>query len=358
MSGCRSPVNFEIPEFAAVVAALIAGGAALALFAVVLGLRAVHVLHKRRMKTMREAWWPILAETAVSSRRVDEAQRPALRRRDRRLLLREWSRFRGLLHGQASANLNALAIDLGLLALARRELRRRSVDHRLMGLRAVGQMRDADSWDAIDASVESDNVALAVTAATALNDIDPDRAIPRIVPVVARSARWPRTQVGRILNGAGPDIVSSRLCREIAEAPPEQVVRLLQFADSAFASDINAVAERLLTTRDEPALLSAALKAARGRICPKRVMELTRHEAWFVRMQAASLLGRVGMREDLSTLEPLLADSEWWVRYRAAQALVASPYLGPNAIRRIAARQRDRFASDILRQALAEKGLA
>jgi uncharacterized protein (DUF2336 family) len=64
------------------------------------------------------------------------------------------------------------------------------------------------------------------------------------------------------------------------------------------------------------------------------------------------------LREDLPALEPLLADAQWWVRYRAAQALVASPYLGPNAIRRIAGRQEDPFACDILQQALAEKGLA
>lgn len=351
-------MNSEIPAYAAVVAALIAGVVTLTLFAVVLGLRAVHILQARRLKAMRETWWPILAEAAVSSRAADDMRRPTVRRRERRPLLREWSRFRGLVHGQSSANLNALAIELGLLSLARREMRRRSVDHRLLGVRAVGQMRDVDSWDAIDASVESDNIALAVTAATALSDIDPDRAIPRIVPVIARSQRWPRTQVGRILSAAGPDIVSPRLCMEISDAPPEQAVRLLQFADSAFASDINAVAERLLTSRQEPAILSAALKAARGRICPERVSELTQHETWFVRMQAVALLGRMGVREDLSTLEPLLADPEWWVRYRAAQALVASPYLGPNAIRRIAGRQKDRFASDILRQALAEKGLA
>lgn len=351
-------MSFEIPAYAAVLAALIAGAAALVLFVVVLGLRAGHVLYDRRMNAMREAWWPIFAETAVTAEPVDAERRPAVRRRERWLLLREWSRFRGLVHGQASANLNALAIDLGLLPLARREMSRRSVNHRLLSVRAVGQMRDADSWDAIDASVESDNVALAVTAATALSDIDPDRAIPRIMPIVARSARWPRTQVGRILSAAGPDIVSARLCSEIADAPPEQVVRLLQFADSAFASDINTVAERLLISRDEPAVLSAALKAARGRICPERVGELTRHDSWFVRMQAASLLGRMGVREDLSILESLLSDPEWWVRYRVAQALVASPYLGPNAIRRIAGRQNDRFASDILQQALAEKGLA
>jgi hypothetical protein len=38
--------------------------------------------------------------------------------------------------------------------------------------------------------------------------------------------------------------------------------------------------------------------------------------------------------------------------------MVASPYIGPNALRRIAKRQKDRYARDILQQALAEKGLA
>ena len=351
-------MNFEIPEYAAVTAALVAGLAALGLFAVVLGLRAGHIIRDRQMTAMRKAWWPILAETAVIPDPAEDSRQPLVRRRERLLLLREWSRFRGLVHGEASANLNALAIKLGLLPLARREMRRRLVDHRLLGVRAVGQMRDLDSWDLINAMTDSDNIALAVTAATALADIDPDRAIPRIIPIIARSARWPRTQVGRILNGAGPDIVSLVLCREIADAPADQAVRLLQFADSAFERDINAVAEHLLTTREEPGVLSAALKAARGRICAERVRELTKHETWFVRMQAASLLGRVGVREDLPALEPLLADPEWWVRYRAAQALVVSPYLGPNAIRRIAGRQEDPFASDILQQALAEKGLA
>lgn len=347
-----------MPEYAAIVAATVALTVTLAVFATVLGLRTLHLIRDRQAKAVREKWWPILAETVASTCPRHPTPLPAVRRGEKRLLLREWSRFRTLVQGQASENLNELAARLALLPLAQREMRRGSVNHRLLGLQAVGQMRDVASWEAIDAIVESDNIALAVTAATALNDIDADRAIARIVPLIARHARWPRTQVGRILSRAGPDIVSPRLCREIADAPPEEAIRLLQYADSAFAGDVNAVAEQLLKTRSEPSILSAALKAARGRICPDRVRELSRHKAWFVRMQAASLLGRFGELEDLIVLEPLLADPEWWVRYRTAQAIVASPYLGPNAIRRIAGRQSDRFASDILRQALAEKGLA
>jgi hypothetical protein len=351
-------VNFSIPDNAAVIAAFAAATMAFVLFTIVLGLRVSHILHKRHLQQLRATWWPIFAETAASEQFAADAALPSVRFWQKLMLLREWSRFRSLVMGQATVSLNTLAGRLDMLPLAKRHMNRRSVAHRLLGLQVVGQLRDRDSWDAISATIEDPNIALSVTAATALTDIDPDRAIPRVVPLIGQFVRWPRTQVGRILNRAGPDIVSVRLCREIADAPADAAILLLQFADSAFAGDINAVAEKLLKDRREPAVLSAALKAARGRICPERVVELTRHDVWYVRMQAATFLGRAGNVADLAALEPLLSDSEWWVRYRAAQALVASPFLGPNALRRIASRQQDQFARDILQQALAEKGLA
>jgi HEAT repeat protein len=341
-----------------VAGALIAAAVTLLLFGCSLGLRAAHRLRKRRLRRLRQQWWPIFAEAVSSERFANNVVLPSIRFGEKLVLLREWSRFRSLVQGQATISLNVLVERLKLLPLARRHMKRRSVDNKLLAMQVIGQMKDRASWDDIDAAIDSPNIALSVTAATALVDIDADRAIPRIVPLIGTIARWPRTQIGRILNRAGPDIVSSRLCREIAEASGEEAVRLLQFVESAYPGDVNAVVEQLLQTRDDPAVLSAALKAARGRICPDRLTELAHHKVWYVRMQAASLLGRAGNHEDLKALEPLLCDREWWVRYRAAQAMVASPFLGPNALRRIAARQNDRFAQDILQQALAEKGLA
>ncbi len=351
-------MNFNVPDNAAVAAAFAAAALTLALFAAVLVLRVAHIRRRQRLARLRAAWWPVFAETASSESFAGDAPLPRVERGQKVLLLREWSRFRSLVLGQAALSLNALAIRLDLLPLARRRMRRRSVEGRLLGLQTVGQMKDAISWSYIDGLLEDSNIAVSVTAATALAEIDADRGIPRIIPLIGRLQRWPRTQVGRILNRAGPGIVSARLCREIADAPVDQAIVMLQFAESAHSGDINAAAEKLLTTRHEPALLSAALKAVRGRVCPGRVVELTHHDVWYVRMQAASLLGRTGNHEDLGALEPLLGDREWWVRYRAAQALVGSPYLGPNALRRIAARQEDPYARDILQQALAEKGLA
>jgi HEAT repeat protein len=87
-----------------------------------------------------------------------------------------------------------------------------------------------------------------------------------------------------------------------------------------------------------------------------RIEELVAHPAWYIRMQTARLIGRMGRAEDAGHLEKLLADREWWVRYRAARALTRLPTLEPAELERIRARQTDPYASDILEQAMVESG--
>jgi HEAT repeat protein len=105
-------------------------------------------------------------------------------------------------------------------------------------------------------------------------------------------------------------------------------------------------------------VLAAALKAVRGGTSLPQIEQLTAHGAWYVRMQAARLLGRLGQERDVALLETLLADREWWVRYRAAQAIVALPFVGLDQLGVLLSRQRDPFAHDMLAQAMAEVGLA
>ena len=133
---------------------------------------------------------------------------------------------------------------------------------------------------------------------------------------------------------------------------------LLQYFESAYMNEVDSLATSLLTTRSNPGVLAAALKAVRGHLPDPVINRLATHKVWYVRMQAANVLGRFGRREDYAVLEPLLSDSEWWVRYRAAQAMTKLPFLGPNALRKLCDRQQDRYARDAMQHALAEAGLA
>jgi HEAT repeat protein len=69
---------------------------------------------------------------------------------------------------------------------------------------------------------------------------------------------------------------------------------------------------------------------------------------------AAKALGRIGDASDVDRLVGLLGDREWWVRYRAAQAIVELPSLGRAQLDALQAALTDRFAADILAQVMAE----
>lgn len=348
----------ELPKDVALVSLVVAVGVTAVLFLYSLGLRAAHIVHDREMQRLKVGWWPVLARASMGERQQLAGGRRRLGSASRVRLLREWCRFRAQIRGESTIVLEELAKELGLLGTARRLLRKRSISNRLLAVQALGYLRDADSWMKIEELLAYPNVPMSVTAATALNHIDPERAIPVIIPMLCEHKRWPRTQIGRLLNFAGPDNVTRPLCRSIESASDEDATYLLQFFESADMNEIDSVAARLLTTRSDPGLLAAALKSVRGHLPDSLIRRLAVHRVWYVRMQAANLLGRFGRREDYAVLEPLLSDAEWWVRYRAAQAITKLPFLGPNALRKLCNRQNDRYAMGAMQHALAEAGLA
>ena len=347
----------ELPSDVAITAVTIVASLTVVLFLYSLALRAARILHDRDLERLRIRWWPIIARATMTDDFSGKSDLLALRRGSRIKLLREWCRFRMLVRGSSCSSLGLLAEELGLLRVARRLLQRRSVSNKLLAVQALGFLRDDESWNEIEALLKDENVIISITSATALIHINAKRAIGLIMPMIGKRPSWPRTQVGRMLNLAGPDTVTASLCHAIEIADSEEARHLLQFYESAFMNDIDSLVVRLLIARNEPALISAALKSVRGRLPSKMIADFTKHKVWFVRMQAANLLGRLGRREDYQIIEPLLSDAEWWVRYRAAQAITKLPFLGPNALRKLCDRQQDPYARDILRQALAEVGM-
>jgi hypothetical protein len=62
----------------------------------------------------------------------------------------------------------------------------------------------------------------------------------------------------------------------------------------------------------------------------------------------------MGEDDDEKRLVPLLSDREWWVRYRAAQALSRLPHMDEPKLKTIQAVQSNPFARDMLAQVMAE----
>ncbi|HKL62077.1 MAG TPA: HEAT repeat domain-containing protein [Woeseiaceae bacterium] len=349
---------YETQVRAALWSTLAAGLATAVLFAYTLGLRFATVIGARRRRHLVARWRGIFA-TAVLSRADAEGELlPRIRRHQHSNLLEEWNRARDTVEGSAADNLIILADRLGLARTARGLLRSRRLSARLLGVQTLGHLRDADSRAEIAALVASPNTALSITSAVALTEIDAARAVEKLVPLITARRDWPRTRVSRILRKAGSARVSEPLYRAIRSGDDDEKIYLLQFAPLAEAEIVDALCDELIRTTHHPGVLTAALKQVSGHTGVPRLASLARHEAWYVRMQVAKVLGRIGQMEHVSLLASLLDDPEWWVRYRAAQSLVRLPFLGPNALRDLRERQEDRYARDMLEQAMAEAGLA
>jgi HEAT repeat protein len=331
--------------------ASIAASLLLLLYTLELRLRR-RLLERRRANVI--AHWRAVISDAVTGAAVRKSQK--LRRNERQEFLRLWVYTRSMVDGAAAERLIALARTLGLPELVRKQASNAHVGVRLMAIQAQGYLRDPANFAELEAATDDANALVSVVAAEALVAIDADRAAARLIPKIPSRRDWPRTHVFKLLQRAG-SAIGEPLYRHIRAATDEDAAYLLQFAEIAEFDVRDALAVELLQSRDSPEVLAAALKVATGHAPVPRIDELLAHPAWYVRMQAAKLLGRMGRTEDAGRLEKLLADKEWWVRYRAAKALVRLPGVTVVDLEQIRLSLHDHYARDILDQAIAEAGV-
>jgi HEAT repeat protein len=346
--------GFSAPASAALWATVASIAASLILLLYTLELRLQRRMRERRRARVVDRWRALLADAVTG--RGGTAPPPALRRGERHEFLRLWVYTRSMLEGAAAQRLIALADSLGLRAFVREQAGHAHLATRLIAIRALGYLRDSASFDTLAAVADDANTLVSMTAAEALAAIDAPRAVERLVPRIASRRDWPRTHVFNVLQRAGSAVISEPLYRYIRAAGDDEAAHLLKYAEIAEFDVRDALAVELIRTRENPEVLAAALKVATGHTRVPRIDELLAHSAWYVRMQAAKLVGRMGRSEDAGRLEALLADEEWWVRFRAAKALVRLPGVSASELDKMRARLRDRYARDILGQAIAEAG--
>lgn len=332
--------------------------ATVVLFVYTMGLRIATIAADKRRHAFVLMWRGVFAASLMDSDNAAEGALPVVRRNDRIDLLEEWNRARSMVTGSAAHNLIVLARRTRIPDIAARLLQQNRVRSRILAVQTLGHMREASVRDHVAGLVDDENTALSITAAVALVEIDPDFALNVIVPMIDRRRDWPKNRVSILLRMAGSKRISEPMYREIRSAGNAGKTYLLQFARLVDPEVLEMLLEDLIRENNDPGVLNAALKLVSGYSGVPRLVLLTRHDAWYVRMQAANVLGRIGQKEHLPLLESLLDDAEWWVRYRAAQAITALPFLGPNQLRALRHRQSDNFARDILQQTFAEVGLA
>jgi HEAT repeat protein len=321
----------------------------------VLAMRLRGVRRARRSAVVQARWRPILARAALGDSL--EEPLPALPRSERADVLMVWNQLQDGLRGSAHAGLNRLAERLGFHADACRWADRGGLAQRALGLATLGHLgRDEDRARLLAAMADARS-PVSLAAARALLQIDARASAPAVLEQYLERPDWAAAKLGTLLREAGADAVTPALTALLPGLDGEAQLRLLPLMRFAESSQAALALHRLVDRSNDPRVLSAALRQLHGPHALPRVRALAGHGDALVRSAAALALGRSGATADRALLLALLGDRDWWVRYRAGQALLALPGMDASALAALRAGLADRYARDMLEHVCAERTL-
>jgi HEAT repeat protein len=334
----------------ALVSGTVAMGLVLVLLLAIVCLRVLLRRRSRHLRALSQRWEPVFCQ-AISGGLMPTAR---LLPGDHEIVLTLWLRFSESIRGEARQGLRRLALHLGLDYVARDLLQDRALRSQLLAVVALGRLECADAWKPLLALSASPNSILSLAAARSLLHINPVRSLPHFMKSLSERTDWPRVRIAAIVEEIPPDLLAPPLRLMLRKVDAGNASRLLWLLDIVRIGDTWPLLAPLLQAGSPPPVLVAALKVCNDPRGLEDVRLATAHAEWVVRAQAASALGRIGIAEDRLRLQAMLSDPVWWVRYRASLALIRLPFVTRQRLLELCAQLDDRFAADILRQALAE----
>lgn len=279
----------------------------------------------RRRQQMVTVWRPILAQSLIES----PDTLPAIHPRDRVLFLYLWNHLQESIKGESSDELCAVMRRTGMDQVVHHYLAKGTLRQQLLAIVTLGHLKDPSVWLRLVELAHDANAFRSLEAARALVRIDAPRAIPVLVPLMSQRLDWSPLKVLAILQGAGNELVAHALGEAAGQAPPLIAARLIRFLASIRNHRALPLIRPLLARRPLHEDVLAGCLSLFGQCSDPQDLSTVRqyltHPTWFIRVHAASALGKMGVEEDEEHLIGLLGDSHWWVRYRAAEALSILP---------------------------------
>jgi hypothetical protein len=315
----------------------------------ILVMRARLAIVEARARRFNAVWRPLLMKGILDY----GVSYPPVQSGEWIMLFGLWNHLHESFRGEARRKLNDFAREIGMDKVAREYLESNGVRRKLIGLIALGNLRHAPSWAQFKELIQDESPMLSLAALRGLLLIDARRSMPIVIPAIATREDWSPVRVASFLEAAGVDVVAVPLAKAAMAMEPREATRLVKYLAAMDASAAVPYIREILAVTKHDALIAACLPMLRGFEDLSTIRTYVRHPVWYVRVQAATMLGKLGVPGDEDYLLLLLNDREWWVRYRAARALANMAFLSDEDHVRIRERQ-EGFAKDMLSQAYAE----
>jgi HEAT repeat protein len=233
------------------------------------------------------------------------------------------------------------ADELGIPARLARRLRSPSPRRRLRAAQALAEFHDEASLERLRRALSDPNDEVRLAAALSLAGLEDETGVHELVEHLG-------------LGVQEDSMLAVTLFRTIAGSRPEEIRDLVLNPQTNPNARLAAI-EALATTGDYslvPLITQLALQADDGAEELPRylralgtlghpagapaIMDGMLREAVGARAAAAAAAGKIGLQDARGRLAFLLDDEEWWVRYRAAEALVKLGQSGVEQLRQAA----------------------
>ncbi len=344
----------RLAMWAGLAAAACAGG----MLTVIVFLRVGLLLRRAHELRLTALWRPVLAQ-CVDSGPLDT---PRIAHSDQYFILHLWNVHHALMRGQVTAHLNNLLRRSGLADAARRMLRQGSRRQRLLAIVTLGNLREDSALNEFRLLADDASPFISLAAAQALLQTAAVASLPWLLIRVGRRQDWPLTRLSIMLREVGPDIISVPLADTLltaTEAPDAtvQVPRLIKLLELAHPAVAAPAVRSALAAGDNVAVIASCVRALTDPRDRELACSYANHPAWEVRVTVAIALRRFAAPEDRSLLVDMLSDVHWWVRRSAADTLLALPFVTIPDLKKIQRILPDRYAADMLADAIAEQAV-
>lgn len=279
-------------------------------------------------------------------------------RTDVRELLKIWIHRACLIEGAQRQVLLRHGKAAGLQTYIARLLVSGLVQDELLALKACAVLQEQELLSPMLPLLKSRNNVVTLFAAEAIAATSHYHALNTILPMLAQQTTWSEKKVVDLYRAIVRN--SHTNTRRMLDLVLQQGAKPQAFAAKFLSGqpfDLRApYLSELLRKAADDKVISACLDGLQEPLSAELARRYLNHPRWHVRVHAIQAIGRIGSAQDEPALIKKLSDTQWWVRYRAAQALVNMPGLSEQALQEIYQNLNDRFSRDILVQAASEAG--
>lgn len=285
-----------------------------------------------------------------------------IKKRDLPGILHSWNYIQESTKGKTKVSLNSFIEDSNLESSIISLLGSRDISKKLLAISTLGHIKEGTAWANLKIIANGRDPVLSISAARAMFRINLEEAKKELLPMLAKRNDWSPVLIAKMLEEAGYDDISEELVMLVRSSfengiEDRQMGRLVSYFRLVRAVDYKELVNHILAESTGRETLISCLRLTNWPEALPRIRELIKDERWQVRMQAVLTLGRFGREEDQQLLIDSLNDLEWWVRYRAAFALISMPEMTDEKIQELIATLPNQFSRDILKHVTAEINL-